>query len=109
MLTTTRTCSHVPRCLMGAGVRPRATATRSCCLSCWPPVFWTGCTCWCTWLLARRKGMRLFDKGETPISLTLLSFETFETGILNLVYGPAESTDDEPMTTPRSTWPQLEQ
>jgi hypothetical protein len=53
--------------------------------------------------------MRLFDKGETPISLTLLSFETFETGILNLVYGPAESTDDEPMTTPRSTWPQLEQ
>jgi dihydrofolate reductase len=44
--------------------------------------------------IAVRKGMRLFDEGETPIPLTLLSSETFRTGVLNLVYGPAESTGD---------------
>jgi hypothetical protein len=38
--------------------------------------------------------MRLFDEGETPIPLRLISSETFETGVLNLVYGPAESTGD---------------
>jgi dihydrofolate reductase len=38
-----------------------------------------------------RKGMRLFDEGETPIPLTLISSETFKTGVLNLVYGAAES------------------
>jgi dihydrofolate reductase len=42
--------------------------------------------------IAVRKGMRLFDEGETPIPLRLISSETFETGVLNLVYGPAEST-----------------
>jgi dihydrofolate reductase len=42
--------------------------------------------------IAVRKGMRLFDDGETPIPLTLLSSETFKTGVLNLVYGPAGST-----------------
>jgi dihydrofolate reductase len=42
--------------------------------------------------IAVRKGMRLFDEGETPIPLTLLSSETFKTGVLNLVYGPAGST-----------------
>jgi hypothetical protein len=36
----------------------------------------------------------LFDEGETPIPLTLLSSATFETGVLNLVYGPADSTGD---------------
>jgi dihydrofolate reductase len=41
--------------------------------------------------IAVRKGMRLFDEGETPVPLRLLSSETFETGVLNLVYGPAES------------------
>jgi dihydrofolate reductase len=41
--------------------------------------------------IAVRKGMRLFDEGE-PIPLRLISSETFETGVLNLVYGPAEST-----------------
>jgi dihydrofolate reductase len=40
--------------------------------------------------IAVRKGMRLFDEGETPIPLKLISSETFETGVLNLVYGPAE-------------------
>ena len=41
--------------------------------------------------IAVRKGMRLFDEGATPIPLTLLSAETFKTGVLHLVYGPAES------------------
>jgi dihydrofolate reductase len=44
--------------------------------------------------IAVRKGMRLFDEAETPIPLTLLSSETFKTGVLNLVYGPAGSTGD---------------
>jgi dihydrofolate reductase len=43
--------------------------------------------------IAVRKGMRLFDEGET-IPLKLISSETFETGVLNLVYAPAQSTDD---------------
>jgi dihydrofolate reductase len=42
--------------------------------------------------IAVRKGMRLFDEGEAPIPLTLLSSEAFKTGVLNLVYGPAEPT-----------------
>ena len=41
--------------------------------------------------IAVRKGMRLFDEGEPPIPLTLISSETFETGVVNLVYAPAES------------------
>ncbi|MEY2434082.1 MAG: hypothetical protein QOC92_3807 [Acidimicrobiaceae bacterium] len=41
--------------------------------------------------IAIRKGMRLFDEGE-PIPLTLLSSETFKTGVQNVVYGPAESS-----------------
>ena len=44
--------------------------------------------------IAVRKGMRLFDEGEPPIPLTLLSSETFSTGVLNLVYGPAEPTGE---------------
>ena len=43
--------------------------------------------------IAVRQGMRLFDEGET-IPLRLISSETFETGVLNLVYGSAESTGD---------------
>jgi len=45
--------------------------------------------------IAVRKGMRLFDQNETPIPLRLISSETFKTGVLNLVYGPADSTGDE--------------
>jgi dihydrofolate reductase len=41
--------------------------------------------------IAVRNGMRLFDEGEAPIPLKLISSETFETGVLNLVYAPAES------------------
>jgi dihydrofolate reductase len=44
--------------------------------------------------IAVRKGMRLFDEGESPIPLALISSETFKTGVLNLVYGPAESSGD---------------
>jgi dihydrofolate reductase len=40
--------------------------------------------------IAVRKGMRLFDEGE-PIPLELVSSHTFKTGVLNLVYAPAES------------------
>src|SRR4051812_45262223 len=38
--------------------------------------------------IAVRKGMRLFDEGETRVPLRLISSETFETGVLNLVYAP---------------------
>ena len=41
--------------------------------------------------IAVRKGMRLFDKGEPPFPFTLISSQTFKTGVLNLVYAPAES------------------
>ena len=44
--------------------------------------------------IAVRKGMRLFDEGETSVPLRLLRSETFETGVLNLVYAPADSTVD---------------
>jgi dihydrofolate reductase len=44
--------------------------------------------------IAVRKGMRLFDEGESPIPLRLISSEAFSTGVLNLVYGPARSTGD---------------
>jgi dihydrofolate reductase len=40
--------------------------------------------------IAVRKGMRLFDDGERPIPLRLLSSQAFSTGVLSLVYGPAE-------------------
>ena len=44
--------------------------------------------------IAVRKGMRLFDEGEERIPLKLISSETFSTGVLNLVYAPAESEGD---------------
>ena len=43
--------------------------------------------------IAVRAGARLFDEGD-PIPLTLISSETFETGVLNLVYGPADTVGD---------------
>jgi dihydrofolate reductase len=42
--------------------------------------------------IAVRSGMRLFDDGEA-VPLKLLSSETFETGVLNLVYGPDEARE----------------
>ena len=44
--------------------------------------------------IAVRKGMRLFDEGASPLPLRLLSSEAFETGVLNLVCGPAASTGE---------------
>ncbi len=39
-------------------------------------------------------GLRLFDENESPIPLRLISSATFKTGVLNLVYGPADSIRD---------------
>ncbi len=44
--------------------------------------------------IAVRKGMQLFDEADTSVPLTLLKSETFKTGVLNLVYGPAGSPGD---------------
>jgi dihydrofolate reductase len=42
--------------------------------------------------IAVRKGMRLFDEGDASVPLRLISSETFQTGVINLVYAPAELT-----------------
>ncbi len=42
--------------------------------------------------IAVRKGMRLFDEGDASVPLRLISSETFQTGVLNLVYAPADLT-----------------
>ena len=42
--------------------------------------------------IAVRKGMRLFDEGESHIPLRLVSSQAFSTGVLYLIYAPAEST-----------------
>jgi dihydrofolate reductase len=41
--------------------------------------------------IAVGSGMRLFGEGTPPLPLTLLSSQTFKTGVLNLVYAPAGS------------------
>jgi dihydrofolate reductase len=43
--------------------------------------------------IAVRRGMRLFDEGE-PIPLRLISSQTFTTGVLYLVYGPAPASGE---------------
>ena len=53
--------------------------------------------------------MRLFDEDETPVPLRLISSETFETGVLNLVYAPAESTGDATYEDAKVHLPQPEQ
>lgn len=40
-----------------------------------------------------RKGKKLFDDGDS-IPLKLISSETFETGVLDLIYAPADAPDD---------------
>jgi dihydrofolate reductase len=42
--------------------------------------------------IAVRKGMRLFDEDESPVPLQLVSSQAFTTGVLYLIYAPAEST-----------------
>jgi dihydrofolate reductase len=59
--------------------------------------------------IAVRKGMRLFDEGEPPIPLTLSSSQTFRTGVLNLVYAPAESAGDATYEDAKAHLPQPEQ
>jgi len=41
--------------------------------------------------IAMRKGTRLFDRAESPIPLPLISPQPFATGVMRLVYAPAES------------------
>jgi dihydrofolate reductase len=41
--------------------------------------------------IAVRKGMRLFDEGDSPIPLRLVSSEAFATGVLYLIYIPSGS------------------
>jgi dihydrofolate reductase len=55
--------------------------------------------------IAVRKGMRLFDEGE-PIPLRLLSSETFQTGVLNLVYAPDDSPREGGYEEARAQLPQ---
>jgi len=40
--------------------------------------------------IAVRHGLRLFDEAATTLPLTLRSSVTFPTGVLHLVYGPAD-------------------
>lgn len=44
--------------------------------------------------IAIRRGMRLFDDADTTIPLSLLSSETFKTGVVNLTYGPDDNPPD---------------
>jgi dihydrofolate reductase len=59
--------------------------------------------------IAIRKGMRLFDEGESPIPHTLISSQTFKTGVLNLVYAPAESAGNAGYQDAKVHLPQPEQ
>ncbi|TDD68420.1 dihydrofolate reductase family protein [Actinomadura rubrisoli] len=57
--------------------------------------------------IAVRSGMRLFDEGE-PIPLRLLSSKTFTTGVLHLVYAPAESAPEGTYDDAKAHLPQPE-
>jgi dihydrofolate reductase len=59
--------------------------------------------------IAVRKGMRLFDEGEPPIPFTLISSQTFKTGVLNLVYTPSESAGNDGYEDAKVHLPQPEQ
>ncbi|MFD7499871.1 dihydrofolate reductase family protein [Streptomyces sp. NPDC059850] len=59
--------------------------------------------------IAVRKGMRLFDEGETTLPLRLLSSATFRTGVLHLVYAPAEAPGDATYEDAKAHLPQGEQ
>ncbi|GAA0407381.1 dihydrofolate reductase family protein [Microbispora corallina] len=41
--------------------------------------------------VAARKGRRLFDDGDTPYHLTTTAAEVFPTGVIRLIYSPAEA------------------
>jgi len=42
-----------------------------------------------------RRGLRLFDEGEPSVHLELVSSQTFEKGVLNLVYKPVAPPDSQ--------------
>ena len=58
--------------------------------------------------IAVRKGMRLFDEGESPIPLRLTSSKTFATGVMYLVYAPAESAPTGGYEEAKASMPQPE-
>ena len=58
--------------------------------------------------IAVRKGMRLFDEGESPIPLRLVTSEAFTTGVLHLIYAPAESTPTGTYEDAKAHLPQTE-
>jgi dihydrofolate reductase len=58
--------------------------------------------------IAVRHGMRLFDEGDATIPLKLVSSAPFQTGVLNLVYTPAESTGDADYDEAKAHLPQPE-
>ena len=41
--------------------------------------------------VAARKGRRLFDDGDTPLHLTVTATEVFPTGVIRVIYAPAET------------------
>jgi dihydrofolate reductase len=58
--------------------------------------------------IAVRTGMRLFDEGESPVPLKLVSAETFATGVMYLVYAPADSTPSGAYEDAETKLPQVE-
>ena len=54
-------------------------------------------------------GMRLFDEGDAPIPLKLVSSQTFETGVLNLVYAPVASNSGAGYDEAKTHLPQPEE
>ncbi|MDX6594096.1 MAG: hypothetical protein QOJ13_3292 [Gaiellales bacterium] len=58
--------------------------------------------------IAVRNGMRLFDEGDASIPLKLISSQTFETGVLNLVYAPTESAGNAGYEEAKAHLPQPE-
>jgi dihydrofolate reductase len=59
--------------------------------------------------IAARTGFRLFDEGEPPIPLKLISSQAFQTGVLNLVYAPAAAPGDAGYEDAKAHLPQSEQ
>jgi dihydrofolate reductase len=59
--------------------------------------------------IAARTGFRLFDEGEPPIPLTLISSQAFQTGVLNLVYAPAAVPGDAGYEDAKAHLPRSEQ
>jgi dihydrofolate reductase len=58
--------------------------------------------------IAIRKGMRLFDEGESPIPLRLVSSRAFTTGVVHLIYAPAESVPSGTYDDAKAHLPQTE-